>query len=284
MTGWTPRGRDLYFVPPDVGGSVRIGEIDWVESLSLNSAEGCIHVSLGNNSYAPYGAFSGSRTSDGGGIGHMALAYQDSKSNGGGAWGHYVECFVAPDADQDNTAFGVEYAIVNKRPTCGDVNPYQISNWGMVDGVRVGVGKPGDNGQEISSLMTFTNVENSATAVARKGLVFAANVLKFVGGIANAINFAMGHAIRWFDQYGRPGHSICAEAGSNSDYASHIKMGNGAIHFAGADGVNQFSFNTITGNLYLGNTGWSTAPLKGYVGSVSLFVGGRKFRVPLYED
>ncbi len=284
MTGWTPRGRDLYFDPPSIGGSVRIGEIDWVEALSLNSAEGCIHVSIGNSNYAPYGAFSGSRTSDGGGIGHMALAYQDSRSHGGGAWGHYVEAFGAADAHPDNTLFGVEYGIVNKRPSCADITPYQISNPGIVDGIRVGVGKPGCGGQEISSLMTFANVENTATAIARKGLVFASNVLKFVGGIANAINLAMGHAIRWFDQYGRPGPSIYSEAGSNSDYASHIKFTNGAIHFADAAGAHQFSFNTMTGNLYLGNTGWSEAPLKKYVGSVSLFVGGRKFRVPLYED
>lgn len=268
MTGWTPRGRDLYFAPPDVGGSVRIGEIDWVESLSLNSAEGCVHVSLGNNSYAPYGAFSASRTSDGGGIGHMALAYQNLKSNGGGAWGHYVECFVAADAHPDNTAFGVEYGVVNKRPSCADINPYHISNPGIVDGIRVGVGKPGDGGQEISSLMTFTNIENSATAIARKGLVFAANVLKFFGGIANAVNFAMGHAIRWFDQYGRPGPVIYAETGGNSDYASGIKFTNGAIHFTDAAGVHQFSFNTMTGALYLG-TG-SIGPS----GTIRVFVGG----------
>ena len=268
MSDWTPRGRDLYFVPPDVGGSVRIGEIDWVESLSLNSAEGCVHVSLGNNSYAPYGAFSASRTSDGGGIGHMALAYQNLKSAGGGAWGHYVECFVAADTHKDNTAFGVEYGIVNKRPSCADINPYHISNPGIVDGIRVGVGKPGDGGKEISSLMTFTNTENGPNSTARKGLVFASNVLKFFDSVANAINFAMGHAIRWYDQWGRPAHSIYAEAGSNADYASHIKLGNGAIHFAGADGVNQFSFNTMTGALYLG-TG-SIGPN----GTIRVFVGG----------
>lgn len=271
MTGWAPRGRDLYFVPPDVGGSVRIGEINWAESLSLNSAEGCIHVALGNNSYAPYGAFSGSRTSDGGGIGHMALAYQDGKSAGGGAWGHYVECFVAPDAHQDNTAFGVEYGIINKRNSCADINPYHISNPGIVDGVRVGVGKPGDGGQEISSLMTFTNTENGPNSIARKGLVFASNVLKFVGGIANAINFAMGHAIRWFDQYGRPGPSIYSEAGSNSDYASHIKFTNGAIHFADASGGHQFSFNTITGTMYFGSGA------VGPGGTIRVFVGGRPY-------
>lgn len=284
MSGWEQRGRDLYFDPPDVGGSVRIGEIDWVEALSQNSAEGCVHVAIGNGNYAPYGAFSGSRTSDGGGIGHMSLSYQDRAIPGGGAWGHYVESFVARLAHPDNTAFGVEYGIINKRQSCADVNPYQISNPGIVDGIRVGVGKPGCGGQEISSLMTFANVEGTATSIARKGLVFATDVLKFINGVANAINFAMGHAIRWFDQYGKPGHSIYAETGGNSDFASHIKFTNGAIHFTDAAGAHQFSFNTMTGNLYLGNTGWSTAPLKGYVGSVSLFVGGRKFRMPLYED
>lgn len=280
---WAPRGRDLYFVPPEVGGSVRIGEIDWVESLSLNSAEGSVHVSLGNNSYAPYGAFSASRTSDSGGIGHMALAYQDLKSNGGGAWGHYVECFVAADAHPDNTAFGVEYGIINKRPYCADITPNQISKWGIVDGIRVGVGKPGDRGQEISSLMTFVNVEQSPTTKARKGLVFDRMVLKVLNGVMEAFSFAKNTVMRWYDEAGRVSFSVqgCVD---NGIYANHIRATNGAIHFLDANEVAQFSFNTITGNLYLGNTGWSTAPLKGYVGSVSLFVGGRKFRIPLYED
>lgn len=281
MTNWKTVGRDVYLDPPQVGASVRVCDdvaFNWVENLSQNSAEGCIHVSIGNGNYAPYGAFSGSKTSNGGGIGHMSLSYQDGELPTGGSWGHYVESFVSSNAHAANTAFGVEYGIINKRPNCGDVNPYQISNYGMVDGIRIGVGKPGCNGQEISSLMTFTNVENTATTIARKGLVFANNVLKFFGGIADAINFAMGHAIRWYDQYGRPGPVIYSEAGSNSDYASGIKFTNGAIHFTDKAGIHQFSFNTISGALYLGSG--SIGPN----GTIRIFVGGVPYLITARKE
>lgn len=288
MNGWKIVGRDVWLDPPEVGASVRVCDLpafNWVESLSQNSAEGCIHVAIGNGNYAPYGAFSGSRASDGGGIGHMSLAYQDRTTDGGGVWGHYVECFVAPDAHTNNTAFGVEYGIVNKRPSCADIDPYHISNPGIVDGVRIGVGKPGANGREISSLMTFPNTENSATSIARKGLVFASNVLRFFGGIANAVNFAMGHAICWFDQYGRRGPMIYAEEGGNADYASRVKFTNGAIHFTDAAGVHQFSFNTMTGVPYYGNTAFNPVPLPqcpGSMGTLTFYVGGRKVETPIY--
>jgi hypothetical protein len=133
--------------------------------------------------------------------------------------------------------------------------------------------------------MTFANVEGAATSIARKGLVFAADVLKFINGVANAINFAMGHAIRWFDQYGKPGPSIYAEPGGNADFASHIKFTNGAIHFTDADGEHQFSFNTITGVPYYGNTAYSKTPLPqcpGSIGTLSFYVGGRPVRTPIY--
>lgn len=273
---WQPRGRDLYFVPPDVGGSVRIGEIDWCESLSQNSAEGCIHVAIGNNSFAPYGGFSASRTSDTGGIGHMALAYQDSRSPGGGAWGHYVEGFVAADAHPDNTLFGVEYGIVNKRNSCADVTPHRISYWGIVDGIRVGVGKPGCGGKEISSMMTFANVEGAITSIARKGLVFAYDAIKMVALLGRrfgeVLAMAKGHGFRWYDSSGNPGSTIVCNT-DNAAYAPHIEFTNGAIHFLGADGISQFSFNTMTGALYLGNGA------VGPNGTIRFFVGGVPYLV-----
>lgn len=248
---------------------VEWGPVAWVEQLVPHSAGASVLTVAGDPSIGMvYPATFASRSSDGGGIGVITIAHQDIRADAGGVWSIYPEVHIAQDAHANATGFCIECAVINKRASVGDVNPYQISNWGMVDGVRIGVGKPGDNGQEISSLMTFTNVENSATAIARKGLVFAANVLKFFGGIANAVNFAMGHAIRWFDQYGRPGPVIYAEAGGNSDYASGIKFTNGAIHFTDAAGVHQFSFNTMTGALYLG-TG-SIGPN----GTIRVFVGG----------
>lgn len=289
--GWKLIGRDVYLDPPSIGGSVRVCDepaFQWVESLSQNSAEGCIHVAIGNSNYAPYGAFSASRASDGGGIGHMALAYQDKTVESGGVWAHYSEVFVKSDAAWANTAFGHEYAITNKRASCGDITPNQISNWGMVDGIRVGVGKPGDNGQEISSLMTFVNVEQSATAKARKGLVFDKLVLKLQNLLGRAFGEVLALApffgFRWYDSNGNPSSTIACDD-VNAAYAPHIRFTNGAIHFVGKGGFNQFSFNTETGVLYLGNESWNPRPLPqcpGSVGTVTFYVGGREMEMPCY--
>lgn len=287
MSIWEQRGRDVVFVPPEVGGGVVVGANDWCDVLSPNSARASILSAVGNNSHKPYGSFSASRTSDGGGIGRMSLSMQDLATPGGGAWGDYVEAFIASFAHRDNTQFGVEYALVNERDTCPDVTPHQISPPGVFSGIHLGVDKPGRNGNEISSFINFLSVTGKARAVAKKGLVFAYNAIKMVSLLGRKFGevmaMAKGHGFRWYDSVGNPGSTIVCNT-DNATYAPHIEFTNGAIHFLDASGASQFSFNTMTGNLYLGNTGWSEAPPKRYVGSVSLFVGGRKFRVPLYED
>lgn len=285
---WQAQGRDAVFVPPDVGGSVRIGAIDWVEAISQNSAEGCISVAIGNGNYAPYGSFSASRTSDGGGIADMALAYQDVKVSGGGAWGRYTEAFVAADAHHDNTIFGHEYGIINKRDSCADITPYRISQWGIVDGVRIGVGKPGAGGREISSMGTFANVEGTVFSVARKGLIFAYDAIKMVAHLGRklgeVLSLAKGHGIRWYDAVGLPGTTIQCNV-DNALFAPHIEFTNGAVHFLDAKGVSQFSFNTETGVPYYGNTAYAPTPLPqcpGSIGTLHFYVGGKPVKTPIY--
>lgn len=290
-TGWKLIGRDVYLDPPSIGGSVRVCDVpdmEWVENLSQNSAEGCIHVAIGNGNYAPYGAFSASRTSNGGGIGHMALSYQDLKTPGGGAWGRYTEAFVAEYTHPDNTSFGHEYGLVNKRASCPNVTPYQISPRGIVDGVRIGVGKPGCGGKKVSSLMTFANVEGTTESIAAKGLVFAYDAFEYIkhlsGKLAEVLSFAKGMGLCWYDSIGRRGFTIQSQV-DNADYAPHLIATNGAIHFFGKNGFSQFSFNTETGVLYFGNESWNPVPLPqcpGSVGTVTFYVGGRGMEVPCY--
>lgn len=292
MTGWRANGRDLEFVPPDVGGSVRIGavELAWVEKLSPNSAEGCIHFAIGNSNYAPYGTFGASRTSDGGGIGGMSIGYQDSKVPGSGAWAHYFEAHVAADAHKTNTAFGYEVAVVNRRKEepCADSTPRFPNQPGVIDGARFGVGKPGDNGQEISTLAVFINAEGTETAKARKGLVFHEWAIKFYDWlhttIAEAISFARGHSIRWYDSFGRPATTISCHV-DHAEYAPHLDFTNGAVHFIGKHGQAQFSFNTETGVPYYGILAHEPTPPTGQpVGKLKIFIGGQPFYLPIYKN
>lgn len=285
MSGWTYNGRDVLLL--EDGAALGLGDLTWAEKLSPSSAGAAKLYAVGDDSYSPYGIVGASRTSGrvGGGLAVMALSLQDKTDAAGGAWANYSEAFVARDAHPDGTQMGHEYAVINKRATCGDVDPVNINTPGSVTGVRIGVGKPGEGGQEISAIMTTVNAEGFAgpKAVARKGFVFHKWGHKYVRGFAEVLSMAKDMVFRWYDDTARVSASIqgCVD---NADHAVHVRFTNGAIHFLDENEVAQFSFNCKTGNLYLGNTGWSTAPLKRYVGSVSIFVGGRPLRVPLYED
>lgn len=287
MSIWEQRGRDVVFVPPEVGGGVAVGANDWCDVLSPNSARASILSAVGNNSYKPYGFFSASRTSDGGGIGRMSLSMQDLATPGGGAWGDYVEAFIASFAHPNNTQFGVEYALVNERDTCPDVTPNQISPEGVFSGIHLGVDKPGRNGKEISSFINFLNVTGNARAVAKKGIVIAINALKMIPLLGRAFGevmaMAKGHGFRWYDAVGNPGSTIICNV-DNAAYAPHVEFTNGAIHYLDARGVAQFSFNTETGVPYFGNTAWSPVPPVGApIGRMSFYVGGRPVCIPVYQ-
>lgn len=268
---------------------VEWGPIAWVEQLCPHSVSASVLSVAGDPSIGMvYPATFASRTSDAGGIALMGISHQDLKTAGGGAWSLYLEAWTAGDAHWSNTNFVVEGAVINQRPNCADITPYRMGgDGGATGGIHVGGGKPGANGQEFSFFASFANVEALVTSVARKGIVFGYNAIKMITRLGRkfgeVLSMAKGHGLQWYDSVGNVSSSLVCNV-DNALYAPHIEYTNGAIHFLDAQGMSQFSFNTITGNLYLGNTGWSTAPLKGYVGSVSLYVGGRKFRVPLYED
>jgi hypothetical protein len=90
--------------------------------------------------------------------------------------------------------------------------------------------------------------------------------------------------IRWYDPTGQLSSTLVCNV-DNAAYAPHLYFTNGAIHFANAAGINQFSFNTETGVPYYGNTAYDPAPLPqcpGSIGTLCFYVGGRPGKTPIY--
>lgn len=251
------------------------GPVGWVEQLVPNSAGASVLTVAGDpSSGLVFPATFASRTSDGGGIGDMAISMNDLPTRAAGAWGRYTEAWVGPKAHPDSTQFGHEYAIINLRGTCADVTPGWPNTPGAVVGVRIGIGKDPKLGSgEISALQSLVNVDGfgNPRAVARKGIVFHAWVLKFIKGIAEAISLAKGHAIAWYDSTDRRGVLIHSDL-DNANYGVGVKFTNGALHLYNLrTGDHHFSFNTETGALYLG-----TGAI-GPNGTIRLFAGGKSF-------
>jgi hypothetical protein len=252
------------------------GPVYWAEQLVPHSVNASVLSVAGDPSIGMvYPATFASRTSDAGGIALIGISYQDLRTPGGGAWAGYFEAWTAEDADWSNTNFSNEHAIINKRRSCADITPYRMGgDGGVVGGLHLGGGKPGANGQEFSCFGSCANVEALPTSVGRKGWVFGYNAIKMVAHLGRKFGeilaMAKGHGFRWYDPTGQQSSSIIGNV-DNATYAPHIEFTNGAIHFLNANGESQFSFNTETGALYLGNG--SVGP----GGTIRVFVGGRPY-------
>lgn len=281
---WQDSGFDAVFVPPAEGGAAIIGEMTWVEALSPNSAGAAKFVTVGDSSYSPFGHCSASRTSTGGGIADIAISLQDNPAPGGGAWGRYTEAWVYSYAHANNTQFGHEYAAINQRATVGISTPNAEAQPGIINVLRLGVGKPTANSKNITSFISCINAEGDANpnAVARIGMLIARGALKMINGIGEAFALAKDYGVFWYDSFGSRAASIMSSV-DNAAYSSHVVFTNGAIHFLDAQRVAQFSFNTITGVAYYGSQARNPAPVTGQVaGKMLVYIGGQPFYVPLY--
>lgn len=197
------------------------------------------------------------------------VGVHDSSSPKAAQWPLYIEGWTLKGSHENGTVFN-EIAMINMRGSCSDITPYHIGAAGQINALRLGVGKPPEGGGEISAFITMLNVEGTMRSVARLGMVVADGALKIVNGIGRALNFARNHAIVWWDQWGRE-TSVIKGTTVGAEHKVSIELGNGAIHFAGPDGVNQFSFNCSTGAFYMGSGAI------GPNGTIRMFVAGRAY-------
>jgi hypothetical protein len=283
---WQQQGRDAVFDLDAQGGSVRIGDGAWVEALSPASAEAVKSWAVGDGSYAPYGHLAASRTSNGGGIGRIAIALQDNKFNKDShAWADYWEVHVTKDSHPENYAAGLEGAVITKRRGA-PVTPYNINQPGAIWGYRIGAGKPGLNSVESSAIGTFCNVEGPANtrSVFQKGWVVDTGALeRDAKGRAEVFSVAKGQAFRWYAPDGQVAFEVVSDI-DNSHFGVGIRATEGAIHFYNLrTGDHQFSFNLETGVPYFGTKAFEpSAPAGNVIGKMRMFVGGRECYVPVY--
>lgn len=250
---------------------INYGPVEKIEQECGNTLRWAYQAIAGVQFTAPnpqlLGAWS-SGTHDGA-IAQTIIAVHDDPSARCSIWGQYIELIAKPGSSANGTIHD-EWALINQRGSCGDIDPYNPNRSGVFTGPRIGVGKPGSNGGEVSALGVFVNVEGTETSVARLGLVFHNSVVKFKNGIARVLNFASNHALQWWDQWGQE-TSVFKCTTISKEHKVGIEMGDGAIHFSGPDGHNHFSFNCTTGDFYMG------ASALGPNNTIRIWVGGRPF-------
>lgn len=206
---------------------------------------------------------------DDGAIAQTIIAVHDSLSPRCSMWGQYIELIARPGSSAEGAVHD-EWALINQRGSCGDINPYWPNNPGVFTGPRIGVGKPGSNGGEVSALGVYVNVEGTEKSVARLGLVFHDKVIKFVNGVARVLNFARNHALVWWNEWNQETSRIYCST-NDAKWGVQVELGEGSIHFKNAVGVNQFTFNCHTGALYMGSGA------VGPNGTLRIFVAGRPY-------
>lgn len=199
----------------------------------------------------------------------IIVGVHDSASPKASQWPLYIEGWTLPGSNPDGTLFN-EIAMINKRGSCADISPHWMGNPGQINALRLGVGKPPEGGGEISAFLAMLNVEATAKAVARLGMVIGADALKIVKGIGRAINLAKDHAIVWWDKWGRETSTIKCTT-THEEWKVGIELANGVINFSGPDGVDQFTFNCSTGALYFGSGA------QGPNGTIRVYVAGRPY-------
>ena len=249
---------------------IRIGPIEKIEEACPNTV-GWGRLVIAGEWQKPnpivIGAWSSS-THDGA-ITMVRLGVHDSPSARCLIWSDYSELIALPGSSKEGTLFE-EIALINKRGSCADIDPFHIAEPGMFCGPRIGVGKPGSNGGEVSALATYLNVEGTDKAVARLGLVFHNLAVKFVNGLARVINLARNQSIQWWAKDGHQTSRIWSST-TEEQWRVGIEMANGVVNFIGPDGHAHFTFNCTNGALYLGSGAL------GPNNTIRVFVAGRPY-------
>lgn len=247
------------------------GPVSKIEQACPNTLKWAYQAIAGIQFTAPnpqlLGAWS-SGTHDGA-IAQTIIAVHDDPSARCSMWGQYIELIAKPNSSKEG-AVHCEYALINQRGSCGDINPYWPNNAGVFTGPRIGVGKPGSNGGEVSAYEVFVNVEGTEKSVGRLGQVWHSLSVKFINGIARVINFARGHAIQWWNQWAEETSRIYCTT-NEKKWSVQVELGEGSIHFKDVNGTSQFTFNCHTGAFYMGSGA------VGPNGTIRLYVAGKPY-------
>lgn len=250
---------------------IEYGPVAKIEQECGNTLRWAYQAIAGVQFTAPNPQLLGAWSSDthDGAIAQTIIAVHDDPSPRCSIWGQYIELIAKPGSSANGTIHD-EWALINQRGSCADINPYWPNNPGVFTGPRIGVGKPGSNGGEVSALGVYVNVEGTDKAVARLGLVFHNLAVKFVNGVARVLNFARNQSIQWWNEWNQETSRIYCST-HEQQWGVQIELGEGSIHFKDATGMTQFTFNCHTGALYMGSGAI------GPNGTIRVYVAGRPY-------
>lgn len=218
----------------------------WVEALSPGTITGTdIAVVSPDSGIAQTNA---SRTSDAPASGSMGcqggcdIAVNNCSTEPMTSYSRYIEAWALAGKHPEGDTQGLEIAVINQTGTTApEVDPYNQDPPGLIEGNRIGVGKPGQNGNVISACLQFVNVEGTATAKAIAGIVFGAASL--LGGFA--IKLAQGHRFQWYSAANTPTSYIRCD-GTTSANALAVIFNENGVYIQNAKGVNTHAFTQDT--------------------------------------
>lgn len=198
---------------------------DWLSQAVPNSTVAAQFASI--NQRGQCGGMFASRSSDNpsttasqGTIPVAAFAFADNASYDKSAYSYYGEIYKDSGATSNAIGHGMELAIINQYSSATaslSTDPYNLNPGGLVEGIRIGAGKPGESGQVCSTAMSIVNVEGTSTAKFRRGIVIGSDAISAGGsGQQHAINMAQSHSMTWWVSSGVAGPSIRSDVSSAS--------------------------------------------------------------------
>lgn len=199
--------------------------VDWLETKVDATTVAAQFASL--NERGQYAGVFGTRSSDNpttnasmGTVGVGAFAVADNASYDKSVYSFYGEVYKDSGATSDAIGHGLELAVINQYSSATSslsTDPYNLNPGGLVEGLRVGAGKPGQSGQVSSTAISIANVEGTSTAKFRRGIIIGSDAISAGGsGLQHAINMAQSHNITWWVSSGNVGPSIRSDVSSAS--------------------------------------------------------------------
>lgn len=247
-------------------GSVTGGDYTWVEALSPFSTSIGALVSVTTATQSVAGTFASRNSTIGTDhlqvtvemIANNDLTSQPTGANIQGVWTLYQESWRQATAASKTRTHGTEIAIINKGALV-DTDPYNASPDGLTEGLRVGVGKPGQAGQKISTGIALLNVEQTASARMRRGILIGNDAIEIISGVGTAIGMATNHAIQWYSAAGVIGPMIRSDV-TTASQGLRLVFQNNYLQVQSPSAVELVRFSTTTG-IDLSNGIFSAAAL-----------------------
>lgn len=138
------------------------------------------------------------------------------------AYGQYTEIRRRPGA---GAAHGQEITLVNFG-TAVDVDPYNPYASDLTDVLRLSTGR-GDTPTQ-TNISAYLHLVSVGGAKALRGINIGSDAVAAIGGQADAVNLASGHAIQWWTGLGARGARIRSDT-TNPAAAMRLIFANGAV-------------------------------------------------------